>query len=115
MTTTWWKGASHQHYTIEKKCEEPRSFSEVVAMEPHDLGASSLDVTVHESLVETPNVRMIGPQGANSGDSASTFNSGGLFNKAMLVGRNIDDNSRVVVAGFHSQDPGALAWHDKAS
>lgn len=37
---TWWNGASQQHYTVEKKFDPLRSFSEVVASDSHVVGAS---------------------------------------------------------------------------
>ncbi|XP_059067593.1 uncharacterized protein LOC131858381 [Cryptomeria japonica] len=45
MSASWWKGASEQHYTVEKKFEQPRSFSQVVALDSQGVAASPLETT----------------------------------------------------------------------
>lgn len=108
MMATWWKGTSHQYYTIEKKSDQPRSFSEVVSRDPQDLGASSSDVTMLESPVETHNVRLNGLEEAIYGDCTPTLNSGGLSDMAMPTTKNTKNYSRTVAVGFHSQNSGGL-------
>ncbi|XP_059066428.1 uncharacterized protein LOC131857738 [Cryptomeria japonica] len=118
---TWWKGASEQHYMVSNKSNQPGSFSEVVAMEPRDLGASPPDASlggateiVQVSHADSPYVRVNGPQKAFSGDSDLAIISGGSSDKAMPTRRNTDDYSETVVVGFHSPDYGEMVWLGKA-
>ncbi|GLJ10532.1 hypothetical protein SUGI_0129880 [Cryptomeria japonica] len=84
---SWWKGASVQHYMVSKLLDQPKSFFEVVALEPQDPRASPLVVSLGraiETIHVFPNVfRVKETQAASSGDIdlASTP----IFTKSVLA------------------------------
>lgn len=111
---TWWNGAS-QHYTVEKKSDQHRSFFEVVASESQGLGTSSQDAPNDGAAMASPIEQVTRSLAASPGVSATTSMFGGSSDKSLPTQRNNDEISKTMAAGIHLQDNRELAWLDKAT
>lgn len=110
-TTTWWKGASQQHYTVEKKADQNKSFSDVVASESLGLGTPPPIVSSGRDTRVSP----FESKSATSGACASASLSGGSSVKSLSTQRNQDESPKSFAIGFHTHESCELVWDGKAA
>lgn len=131
--------SSQQHYMVEKKSDQLRSFSEVVASDSHAVGASNSQATgVSDSLaagafdLQVAGVSSAGVSPSSVGEATminhienttrpvSVSTDGALFptsDCSPVISTPIQANSDVTsrIADFHPQEINGLAWQAKAA
>lgn len=108
---TWWKGASQQHYMVEKKVDQNKSFLEVVASESLGLGMPPPIVSTGEDDRAFP----IESKTTTSGGCASASLFGGSSVKSLSAQRNHDESPNLLATGFHTHESSELVWHGKVA
>lgn len=122
-TTTWWNGASLQHYMVEKRSDQLRSFSEVVVSDSHAAGASDSQVagvltagvspsSAGEATMINHIEHTIRPVSVST-DGASFPISGCSPVISTPIQANFVVSSRAV--DFHPREIDGLAWQAKAA
>lgn len=86
-------------------------FSEVVVLEPQDLGTPPSVVSIGEVVKATH----IEPLVASPGESTSAVHPSSFSNKSLSLQSSHEDNPKCKVVGFHHHENIKKVWHSMAA